>query len=154
MAVTPHVTQHSIYLINTKAISLTSDTFMAYLSATPISSWGATQEAYQFVSDFLTPYPEVSTSGYARVTLAGTAVTPSTGAGLVTKWTCTSPISWGSSITLSAASMFVYDHTIGGTDATSPVISAVDFGATISSTSGNWTYTIDPTNGLASWTVS
>lgn len=154
MTATPHTPQHAAYLIGTKAISLTADTFQAYLSATPISTWGGTQEAFQFVTDFLTPFPEISGGGYARVTLAGLAFAPSTGAGLTTKWTCTSPISFGSSVTISAASMFIFDHTVGGTDASSPVVSAIDLGGTFSSTAGNWTYTIDPSLGLMTVTVS
>jgi hypothetical protein len=81
-------------------------------------------------------------------------VTPTAGAGLTTKWTCTSPISWGASITLSAASMVIFDHTVGGTDATSPVICAIDFGQTVTSTAGAWTYTVDPSLGLITFTVA
>lgn len=151
MSVTPHVMPYAIDQIGKKAISLTGDTFQAYLSGTAISTWGSTQEAYKFVSDFLTPYPEVSGGGYARVTLAGLLFTYSAEKNI---WTCTSPISFGASVTISAASMVIFDHTVGGTDATSPVITAIDFGGTVTSTSGPWTYTVDGTNGLAYWTES
>jgi hypothetical protein len=151
MAVTSHVYPYAISLINTKAISLTADTFKMGLCTSAAATWGATQWAYQFVSAVTGAYTEVVTGGYARVSLAGLAV----GAGSTAqyeKWTCTSPISFGTTITLAAASAFICDTTIGaGSDAATPVIAIIDFGQTITSTAGNWTYTIDAVLGLAAW---
>jgi hypothetical protein len=155
MAVTSHVYPYAIQQIGLKAISLTADTFAVGLCTGAAATWGATQQAYKFVSDITGAYTEVVTGGYARVTL--TTLTYSSGSGTAKNiWTCTSPapISFGASITLAAASMFVYDHTVGGTDATSPVICIVDFGQTVTSTAGAWTYTVDAVNGLAYWTES
>jgi len=152
-SVTSHVYPYAETLINAGTMNLTTHTFMMGLCTSAAATWGATQWGYQFVTAVIGAYTEVATGGYARVTLAGLAL----GAGSTAqseKWTCTSPISFGSSITLAAASAFIYDHTIGGTDATSPVICVIDFGATITSTAGNWTYTIDPVLGLANWSSS
>jgi hypothetical protein len=146
---------YAIQQIGLKAISLTADTFKVGLCTASAATWGATQEAYKFVSDITTAYTEVVTGGYARVTL--TTLTYSSGSGTAKNvWTCTSPapISFGASITLAAASMFVYDFSVGGTDATCPVICIVDFGGTVTSTAGPWTYTVDAVNGLAAWTES
>jgi hypothetical protein len=150
MAVTSHVYPYAQSLINTKALSLTADTIKMGLCTSAASTWTATQWAYQFVSSVTGAYTEVSTGGYARVTLAGLAVGTGTTA-QYEKWTCTSPISFGSSITLAAASGFIYDTSIGSADSSYPVIAIIDFGGTVTSTAGNWTYTIDPTYGLASW---
>jgi hypothetical protein len=152
MAVTAHMMPYAIQQINEKAINLTTDTFKCALMVSGISTWGATQEAYQFVSSFTGAYTEVSSGGYARVSL--TTLTCSYSGEVVT-WTCTapSPISWGSSITLSAASMIIQDYTVSATDSSSPVICAIDFGGTVSSTAGSWTYTVSG-SGLATWTAS
>ena len=83
------------------------------------------------------------------MSLTGITLTQNTDSNV---WTCTSPISFGSSITLSAASGFVYTTLIGSGDSTYPVLCIIDFGSTIASTAGPWTYTPDPTNGLAFWT--
>lgn len=140
MAVTAHTPPYAVQQMLEKAINLASDTFKAILLVNPISTWGATQEAYKFISDFTGAYTEVSSGGYARVTLAGLTCTIS---GENVTWNATSPISFGSSITLSAAAMIIADTSIGaGSDAATPVVQAIDFGQTVSSTSSNWTYTI------------
>ena len=117
------------------------------------ATWGATQEAYQFVSAVTGAYTEVTSSGYARVALTTCTVTFS---GTKTTWTCTAPapISFGSSITLAASAGFIYDSSVGSADASYPVIAVIDFGGTVNSASGAWTYTADPVNGLCSWTSS
>jgi hypothetical protein len=153
MAVTSHVYPQALDAIALKTINLTTDTFMCGLCTASAATWGSTQEAYQYVSAVTGAYTEVTSSGYARVTLTTLTYTVSANKAV---WTCTSPapISWGSSITLSAASMFVYDNTVGSGDSTHPVICIIDFGGTVASTSGAWTFTVDPTNGLAAWTAS
>lgn len=155
MAVTSHAYPYAIQQIGLKAISLTADTFQCLLCTQPAATWGAAQQAFRFVTDITGAYTEVSSPGYARVTL--TTLTYSSGSGTAKNvWTCTNPapISFGATISLTAASMFVFDHTVGGTDATSPVICAIDFGQNVTSTSGPWTFTVDPVNGLVFWTES
>ncbi len=152
MAVTAHVYPYAVQQMNEKAISLVSDTFVMGLCTASAATWGATQQAYRFVSDITGAYTEVSSGGYARVTLTTMTCTYS---GNVVTWTCTnpSPISFGSSITLSAASGFIYDHSVGSADSSYPVIMIIDFGGTVSSTAGAWTYTVSG-SGLATWTES
>ena len=149
MAVTSHAYPYAIDQIGKKQISLTADSFKMLLCTGSAATWGATQQAYQFVSSVTGAYTEVAGGGYARVTLAGLSYTFSANQNT---WTCTSPISFGSSVTIAAASGFIYDDTIGGSDAAKPLICVIDFGGTVSSSSGSWTYTVDPTNGLVYWT--
>lgn len=151
MAVTAHIYPYAIDQIGKKAINLTSDTFKALLMTGSAATWGATQEAYQFVSTVIAAYTEVTGGGYARVTLASPTYTFS---GNVNTWSCASPISFGASVTISAASMLIFDSSIGGgVDSATPVVSIIDFGGTVSSTAGAWTYTVSG-SGLATWTES
>lgn len=152
MSVTSHVYPHAQQLINTKQLDLsdaTSNKYFMGLLVNTAATWGGTQQAYQFVADVTGAYTEVTSGGYARVALAGITMTQNTDSNV---WTCTSPISFGSSITLAAAAAFVFTKEIGSADASWPVISIIDFGGTVTSTAGAWTYTVDPTNGLAYWT--
>jgi hypothetical protein len=159
MAVTSHVYPKAIDAINKKTINLTTDTFKVGLCTGSAATWGATQEAYQFISDITGAYTEVVTgggytSGYAgRLALTTLTLTIS---GNKEVWTCTAPapISFGTTTTISAASMFIADYTIGTTDATTPVIAIIDFGQTVTSTAAAFTYTVDAVNGLAAWTAS
>lgn len=97
-------------------------------------------------------YTEVSGGGYARVDISsGVTLTRTTNNDV---WTCTSPISFGSSVTITARSMFIFTKLIGSADASWPVLGIVDFGGNVSSTAGAYTYTVDPTNGLIAWTAS
>jgi hypothetical protein len=156
MAVTSHVYPTAVKNIGLKNISLTADSFKVGLCTGSAATWGGTQEAYVFVSDVTGAYTEVSTgggytSGYAgRVALAGLTYTAS--ANVVT-WSCTSPISFGATTTIAAASMFIYDATANGSssDSNSWVIAIVDFGGTVTSTAGAFTYTVSG-SGLATWT--
>lgn len=156
MAVTSHV--YPVNLLDALAqtgaghVKFSADTFKVGLCTASAATWSSTQQAFQFVSSVTAAYTEVSSSGYARQSLAGATLTRSTNT-LV--FTCTSPISFGSTITLAAASMFIFDSTIGsGVDSATPVIGIVDFGATITSTAGAWTYTVDPVVGLFTITCS
>ena len=128
--------------------STSAGAFKIGLCTASAATWGATQQAYQFVSSITAAYTEVSSGGYARQSLTGITLTQGTDSNV---WTCTSPISFGASITLSAASAFVYTTLIGSADASYPVISIIDFGGTVSSSAGPWTYTVDPVNGLVVW---
>lgn len=155
MAVTAHAYPVTIDKINKKLLDLTTTTAGSYfvgLCTGDASAWTSTQQAFAFVSDVTGAYTEVASGGYARVDIsAGVSLTRSTN---VDKWTCTSPISFGSSITLTARSMFIFTKLIGSADASWPVLGIVDFGANVSSTAGNWTYTVDASNGLIYWTAS
>jgi hypothetical protein len=143
-----------VLAVNNGTIDLTSATSGAFkmgLCTASAATWGSTQEAFQFVTDVTGAYTEVTSSGYGRVSL--TSLTQARTTNKVV-WTCASPISFGSSITLSAASAFIYTTLVGSADASFPVIAIIDFGGTVSSVSGLWEYTVDGTNGLAAWTES
>lgn len=154
MAVTSHVYPKALLAINSKTIDLTDgSTFHAGLVTSSSATWGATQEAYQYVTDITGAYTECTSSGYARQAFTTTTVTNS---GANTLWKCTSPapISFGSTVTISAAGMFIYTTQVGSGDSSYPVICIIDFGGTVSSTTGAYTYTEDGTNGLAYWASS
>jgi hypothetical protein len=166
MAVTSHVYPNFVSKLLAKAAnspSFTTDTFAAGLCTGSSATWGATQQAYVFVSDFLATYVEVTTgggytSGYAsRQALTTFTVSNNSPAGACV-WTCTAPapISFGASTTITARTMFLYDKTANAaaadTSSWAPVI--IDFGVSVSSTAGAFTYTVDATNGLAVFTSS
>jgi hypothetical protein len=152
LTVTSHVYPYAIQQINKGLLDIhtvTAGSFFMGLCTGSAATWGATQQAYQFVSQVTAAYTEVTSGGYARQALTGITLTQNTDSNV---WTCTSPVSFGSSITLSAASAFVFTKLIGSADASWPVISIIDFGGTVSSSATPWTYTVDPVNGLAYWT--
>ena len=151
MAVTSHVYPYAVQQINKALLDIHSTSagvFKMGLCTSSAATWGATQQAYKFVSDITGAYTEVSSGGYARVSLTSITLTQGTDNNV---WSCSSPISFGSSITLSAASAFVYTTLIGSGDSSYPVIAIIDFGTTVTSSAGAWTYTVDPTNGLVVW---
>ena len=151
MTVTSHVYPYAVQQVDKKLLDLSSTSAGAFkmgLCTASAATWGATQQAYKFVSDITGAYTEVASGGYARQSLTGITLTQNTDSNV---WTCTSPISFVASITLSAASAFVYTTLIGSADASFPVIAIIDFGTTVSSAAGPWTYTVDPANGLAVW---
>lgn len=145
MAVTSHVYPLAVKALETAGFSLTSGAFKMGLCTASAATWGATQEAYQYVSAVTGAYTEVSSSGYARVSLSGLTLTQS-GPNVV--WSCASPIVFGSSITLAAASAFIYTTSVGSGDSSYPVLAVIDFGGTVNSSSATWEYTVDPVNGL------
>lgn len=149
---TSHVYPYAVQQVNKGLLDIASTSAGAFkmgLLVNPAATWGATQQAYQFVSAVTAAYTEVTSSGYGRQSLTGITLTQGTDDNV---WTCTSPVSFGSSITLSAAAAFVYTTLIGSGDSSYPVVSIIDFGETVTSSGGAWTYTIDPVNGLAYWT--
>ena len=151
MTVTSHVYPYAMQQVAKKLLDLSSTSpgaFKMGLCTSSAATWGATQQAYQFVSSVTGAYTEVTSGGYARVSLTSITLTQGTDDNV---WSCASPVSFGSSITLSAASAFVYTTLIGSADSSWPVISIIDFGTTVSSSAGAWTYTVDPVNGLAVW---
>lgn len=152
MAVTSHVYPLALNSALTGGINFTGNTMKMGLCTGAAATWGATQEAFQFVNSFTAANTEVVTGGYARVTLASLTLVRT---GNVYVWSCTSPISFGTTITLAAASAFIFDSSIGGgVDSATPLVAAIDFGGTVTSTASNWTYTVDPVNGLAAFTLS
>lgn len=156
MAVTSHVYPKFVNAVNGKTLNLnvsaSSPVFIAGLCTQSAATWGATQEAYQYVSDITGAYTEVTGGGYARTSAFVTATLTVSSAKDI--WTVTSPapISFGSSVSIAAASMFVYTTQIGSADSSYPVACIIDFGQTVTSTLGSFTYTVDPVNGLAYWT--
>jgi hypothetical protein len=151
VAVTSHFYPNSIKDIFNKTIDMDSDTFVALLFTGDASAWTGTQEAYHYASDLKTAYTECTDTDYARVTLSGMTLTVS-GNKLI--WTCTSPISWGSSVTITARSLAIIDTSVGGGDSSHPALCIVDFGQNYISTSGPWEYDVDGTNGLGYLTMS
>lgn len=158
MAVTSHIYPYaqSLILANTPRINLTTDSLKMLLMTTAAATWTATQWAYQFVTAVTTAYTEVAASGgYSTggVALAGAAIAAG-GTTQSYKLTCTSPISFGATTTITALSALVYDTTIGSAYSSYPAVAIIDFGASVISTGGPWTYTIDATNGLCYWSSS
>ena len=155
MAVTAHVYPVTLQKINTGLIDLattTAGSFFAGLCTGDASAWTSTQEAYAFVSDVTTAYTEVSGGSYAQIDISsGVALSRSTN---TVKWTCTSPINFGATVSFTARSMFIYTKLVGSGTTTWPVIGIVDFGANVTATAGAFTYTVDPSIGLALWTAS
>ena len=174
MAVTAHVypNYQKVLVTGTRPTaspSLVTNTFAAGLINTSASAWAATQWAYIFVSTILAsgtgPYTEVTTgggytSGWANRQALTTLVYVQGSANNIWNWSCTSPapISFGASTTITATGMFIYDKTSptnpNTTDANSWVPWICDFGASVVSTAGAFTYTQDAVNGLAYWTLS
>ena len=151
MAVTSHFYPLALLAVMDKTIDLHADTFHAILFTGDASAWGSTQEGYQFVSDLKTAYTECTDSDYSRKSITSPTVTR-TGNKLV--WSCASPISFGTTVTITARSMAIYDTSVGSADASWPVIAIVDFGQNYASTASNWEYDVDGTNGLAAATAS
>lgn len=151
MTVTSHLYPVTFEDVMNKVIDMNSDTLQAVLFTGDASAWTGTQQAFHFLSDLKTAYTECTDSDYARVTLASPSFSAS---GNKVVFTCTSPISFGSSVTITARSMAIVDTSVGGGDSSHPVIAVIDFGVNEISTSGPWEYDVDGTNGLAALTFS
>lgn len=156
--VTSHVYPVTMDKINKKLLDLTVTTagsWFALLMTGDASAWTSTQQAYAFVSDVTTAYTEVASGGgYSTGGVdisSGVSLTRTNNAD---KWTCTSPISFGSTTTITARSMLIYTKLIGSATTSWPAVAIVDFGANVVSTAGAYTYTVDPSIGLATWTAS
>jgi hypothetical protein len=166
MAVTAHFYPKVMVQTGVKAIALTVDTMTAGLCTGDASAWTTTQWAFQFVTDITGAYTEVTTgggytSGYAnrQALTTFTHTQQAAGNANIVSWTCTAPapISFGASTTISARSMFINNKTAGGSaaDASSMVMTIIDFGQTVVSTAGAFTYTVAAApNGLVYWTQS
>jgi hypothetical protein len=140
-----------------KAINLTSDTLTFGLIASGTFTWGATPEAYTFVSQFLAgdgthgALTEVSTSGtgYTRQALVSPTLSAS---GEVVTLTCSTNPSW-SSATFSAVYGFLYDSSVGSGDSSHPILAYFDFGGSESVAGATFQLTING-SGLVTWTAS
>ncbi len=150
----------------TNCVNPVTDSFSAGLVTGDASAWTATQWAYVFIGTAITAYTEVVTgggytSGWANRLALTTLTFAVTGTLNINMWTCTAPapISFGASTTITARAMFIYDKTAptnpNTTDANSWAIWISDFGLSVSSTAGPFTYTVAASpNGLAFWTCS
>jgi hypothetical protein len=156
MAAVAHYFPVAETLLATKAISLTADTLNIGLIASGTFTWGATPEAYEFVSQFLAgdgthgALTEVSGggTGYTRQALSTVTVTNS---GEVVTFTSANP-SW-SAATFSTVYAFIYDASVGGSDAAHPLIAYFDFGGSQTVAAATFTLTVNA-SGLVTWTAS
>jgi len=150
-------TQHAFPVWETaglgaKTINMTTDTFNVGLIASGTFTWGATPEAYQFVSQFLAgdgthgALTEVSTSGTGYTRQALTSVT-FTNSGENDTWTGANP-SW-SAATFSCVYAFVYDATVGAGDSSHPILAYYDFGGTQTVTGA--TFSLLVSTGFVQW---
>ena len=169
MAVTAHVLPKTLVaLVGTNAVNLTTDTFTAGLCTGDSSGWTTgTVWGRTFASDITTAYTEIGTvgtytAGYAgRVALTTLTFTQQAATNdNIVSWTCTSPAPiafGGGSASITARTLFINDKTAKGSaaDASSIVITTIDFGQSVSSTSGAYTYTVATApNGLIYFTCS
>ena len=127
-----------------KEIDFDSDTIKAMLVT---SAYTPNQDTHRYKSSITN---EVTGTGYTAggVTLASKTVAYDTTNNTVTF--DAADLSWPAS-TITARYLVIYGST--GTDATSPLIAYVDFGADVSTTNGTLTYTF-PTSGLVQLTAA
>ena len=145
MAVTAKIFGKFFLSALNKELDLDTDTIKAMLVT---SSWTPDQDSHQYKSDVTN---EVVGTGYTATgqALTGVAVTYSAGTNTI-KIDANDP-SWPTS-TLTARYLVYYVST-PATDATRPLISYVDFGADVTTTSGTFTDTIDAA-GIMTITVA
>jgi hypothetical protein len=154
MAGTQHYFPEFEVAIGTKTVNLSSDTLNVGLIASGTFTWGATPEAYQYVSQFLAgdgthgALTEVSGGGYSRKAL--TSVTYSASGEVVTL-TAANP-AW-SSATFTTNYGFLYDASVGSGDSSHPIILYWDFGGSQSVAGTTFTLTVNA-SGLVTWTAS
>lgn len=128
-----------------KEVDLDTDTLKAMLLT---SSYTPNQDTHQYKSDLTN---EITGTGYTATGQALTSVTVAYDSSTnVIKIDSADP-AWTSS-TLTARYLVYYDSS-PATDATRPLISYVDFGADVSTTSGTFTDAIDAA-GIATITVA
>ena len=139
MAVTSKVYGLALQSMLNKEIDYDTDTVKAMLCT---SSYVPAQDSHRYKSSVTN---EVTGTGYTAggVTLASKTVTYDGPSNTLTL-DCADP-SWSAS-TITARYLVFYVST--GTDATSPLIAYVDFGADVSSSGSTWTYVV-PSTGIA-----
>jgi hypothetical protein len=153
MAATQHAFPEFELGLAAKTINLTSDTLTVGLiaSTSPVFTWGATPEGYLYVSSFLAgdgthgALTELSGGGYSRQALTSVTYTAS---GENATLTSANP-AWTTATFLTTYA-FVYDSTVGGSDAAHPLIAYYDFGGTESVSSATFTLTLGA-NGWCQW---
>jgi len=134
--------------------NLASDTLMVGLIASGTFTWGATPEAYQFVSSFLAgdgthgALTEVTGGSYSRQALTSVTFTAS---GEVVTLTAANP-AWANA-TFSTVYGFLYDSSVGSGDSSHPIILYWDFGGSQSVAGTTFTLTVNA-SGLVTWTAS
>lgn len=128
-----------------KKVDFTVDTFKVMLCT---SSYTPDQDTHQFKSDVTN---EVSGTGYTATGAALTSVTLTYDAPSNTLTFDAADTTWSSS-TITARYAVIYDST-PGTDATRPLVSYVDFGADVISSSGTFAISWNA-SGIATVTVA
>ena len=145
MAVTAKMYGKFLLSLANKEVDLDSDTLKVMLCT---STYTPDQDTHQYKSSVTN---EVSGTGYTATGQALTSVTVAYNAGTNTMTLDSADPSWTTS-TITARYAVFYDST-PATDATRPLISYVDFGADVISTSGTFTITLDPA-GIATITAA
>lgn len=125
-------------------IDFDTDTIKAMLCT---STYTPNQDTHQYKSSVTN---EVSGTGYTAGGVTLTTKTVTYTAGTNTFTLDADDPAWTSS-TITARYLVFYKST--GTDATSPLISYVDFGADVSSTAATFTYQV-PATGIATFTAA
>ena len=154
IAVVSHFWPTFEVFLGTKTANLSTDTLTMGLIASGTFTWGATPEAYQYVSQFLAgdgthgALTEVVGGGYSRQNLSSVSYSAS---GEVVTLTSASP-AWATA-TFSCVYAFLYDASVGGSDSAHPIIQYWDFGGAQSVTSTTFTLAVGA-SGLTSWTAS
>lgn len=144
MAVTAKVYGLTLQSLVNAEIDFDTATVKAMLCT---SAYVPSQDTHRYKSSVT---GEVAGTGYTAggVTLASKTVTYDTATNTLTL-DCADP-AWPAS-TITARYLVFYVST--GSDATSALISYVDFGADVSTTTGTWTYAV-PTSGIAQLTAA
>lgn len=138
-------------VLGQKLADLLTDTLECGLSTGALPARGTT-EGWEFVSTLTASIPEVATGGgtnYARVALTGVTYTQ---AGLVVTLT-SSPIAFNSASNFTADYAWIYDASIGGSDAAHPLLAIFDLGGAQSPAGVPFTLTPNA-SGLVTWTAA
>lgn len=144
MALTAHVYPQLDNGLGLKTVSLAADPLKVMLMASYVYA-----DAHRYVSDVKAAGTEATGTGYTAGGLALTSVSWATN-GKVSTLTCASP-SWSNS-TITASYAVFYDS-VGGTDASNPVLCYWDFGGSQSSSASVFTLQV-AAGGLITVTAS
>lgn len=145
MAVTAKMYGLFLKSLANKEVDLDTDTLKVMLCT---SAYTPNQDTHQYKSDVTN---EVSGTGYTATGQALTSVAVTYTAGTNTLMLDAADPAWTGS-TITARYAVFYDSS-PATDATRPLISYVDFGADVSTTSGTFTITLDAA-GIATITAA
>jgi hypothetical protein len=145
-----HFFPYAVQQIGEKQISLTADNIYIMLIASGDSPDPSAWNAYQFLSDFTgnADFPQTEVVGTAYVAGGQLLTTPVlTYSGLTVSWSFDSP-AWAAS-TITAIRAVFYDQSVGAGPTSYPVLAWDDFGTSVSSSAGLWTYGVNA-SGLLS----